>query len=561
MPRLPRPQGIAAALLIAGLILLSACSAAHSAPGGVLRLAYPGDPPDLNSMTAVDSISWDVLDQVLEGLTRPNAAGVPEPAIARSWTVSPDGLTYTFHLRQARWSDGEAVTAQDFVYAWQQALDPRHATGAASMLQYVAGAPALLGLQLPDPTKNAAGYRAAVAQIAPLEAKLGVRAQGTQTLVVTLAQPAAYWLSLTGLPVYFPAPQADVQRWGWAAYGSDPQHLLADGPFVLTTWVHNSQVAMQRNPDYWDASAVALQGVTAQIVTSESTISNLFAAHQIDGILPSIPPEYVAAYRGSPGYVSTPAAVVAYIQFSVTSPGLGSALVRQAFSLAIDRAALAGQVVGAGALPASSLVPPTIDYAPGQRFGPLVGALLPAQAEAATARADLAAGLRAAGLTKLPPLALLVPPDAASQTQAQALQAMWQATLGIKVSIESPDGQTYVGDLESGQFQMALLGWNADYNDPSDFLDLFQTGNGNNFGHWSDPAFDAKLQAADAQTNAAVRGTDLAAAEKLLLAQMPAIPLWWSSTNYILAPDVHGLVVNLTGPDYYLGHVTITPGS
>ncbi len=513
-------------------------------------------------MTTQDEISYDVLNQVMEGLTRLNAAGVPQPAIAQSWTVSPDGRTYTFHLRAADWSDGTPVTAQDFVYAWQQALDPRNGSQESSMLAYIQGANALLNLQLPDPAKDAAGYRAAVAQIAPLESQLGLSAPNADTLVVTLAAPTPFWLPMTALPVYFPAPEADVARWGMSAYAQDPQHLLSDGPFVLSAWSPNSSIEMERNPDYWNASHVALAGIHAEIVPSDSTVANLYQAGQIDAVLPTIGSPELTEFEHQPGFVSVPQSAVEYVQFGVKTPGLNQRLVRLAFSEAVDRSGLASQVAGGGAQPAYALTPPVIDYMPGKLFTSLVGHVLPLQAAPSQARADLAGGLRAAGLSKLPALTLLCPSDAASENEAAALQAMWKSTLGIQVAIDSPDNSTYVADVESGDFQLALIGWNADYNDPTTFLDLFQGGSPDNFGGWSDAAFNSDLKAASA-TSGAPRGSDLAAAEKELLAQLPVIPLWWPARNYIVRPGVSGVIISPTGPDYYLGaaHLSVTVAS
>ncbi len=232
---------------------------------------------------------------------------------------------------------------------------------------------------------------------------------------------------------------------------------------------------------------------------------------------------------------------------------------RRALSLALDRTALAG-LAGGGAKPASSLTPPVVDAPPGTSFASLVGAALPLQAQPAQARADLAAGLRAAGLKQLPALTVLAPPGTAGQDEAQALQAAWKSVLGIQVAVDTPDNATYVSDIESGHFDMVLLGWNADYDDPTTFLDIFRSGSANDFGSWSDPAFDADLQAARGSTGAAARAQKLAAAERELLSQLPVIPLWWPATATIVRPTVHGLVLLPSGADYYLGGVRVTQG-
>jgi oligopeptide transport system substrate-binding protein len=154
---------------------------------------------------------------------------------------------------------------------------------------------------------------------------------------------------------------------------------------------------------------------------------------------------------------------------------------------------------------------------------------------------------------------LLAPPGTAGLDEAQALQAAWKSVLGIRVQIDSPDNATYVSDIESGHFEMALLGWNADYDDPTTFLDIFRSGSANNFGGWSDPAFDSALRAAGGASGAA-RAQHLVAAERELLSQLPVIPLWWPAIATIVRPGVRGLVLLPTGPDYYLGGVRVTQG-
>lgn len=555
-----RPLRALAAAGLAVLLLAAGCggAAATGGAGETLHITLPGNPTDLNSMTTADEISYDVLNQVLEGLTRANAQGAPQPAIASSWTVGPGGHTYTFHLRRATWSNGAPVTASDFVYAWRQALDPRHGSQESYMLQYIRGAGALLGLKLPSQQKHPAAYRAAVARIAPLQASLGVSAPNPRTLVVTLASPTPFWLALTSLPVYFPAPQAQIAQWGFAQYGTDPAHLLSDGPFVLSAWQPNASLTLRRNVRYWDASAVALQVVQAEIVTDAATVANLYQAGSIQAILPSIAPAQLPEFQGQPGFSSRAQAAVEYVQFQLHTPGLGQVDVRRALSLALDRAALAG-LAGAGSRPATSLTPPVVDAPPGTPFASQVGAALPTQAQPAQARADLAAGLRAAGLRQLPTLTLLAPPGTAGLDEAQALQAAWKSVLGIRVQIDSPDNATYVSDIESGHFEMALLGWNADYDDPTTFLDIFRSGSANNFGGWSDPAFDSALRAAGGASGAA-RAQHLVAAERELLSQLPVIPLWWPAIATIVRPGVRGLVLLPTGPDYYLGGVRVTQG-
>ncbi len=522
-----------------------------------LTISIQGDPGTLNPVQASTATEFDVLNNTMEGLVRIGPNGVPQGGIARSWKVSADGLMYTFTLRNARWSNGDPVTAQQFVAAWRQALDPRTASAYSSAFSYIQGAQALLQMQLPDQTKDPSGYQAAVAQIPALLASVGVQAPNAHTLVVHLAQPTPYWLELTALPPYFPVDSAFVQKVGASHYGGSAQDVLSDGPFQLASWQHGGQLVLTRNPDYWDAGAVRLHQVTLLEVTEPATEVNLWDTGKIDITMPSLPQGFISSFKGKTGFQSAAQATSVYVVTNTHQTAFANALIRQAFSLALNRQQLAQDVVRGNALPAYALVPPVIDYTPGKVFSSLVGKVLPPTANAVQAKQDLSQGLAALGLKQMPAVTLLTLNNSAQQTQGQALQAMWQAVLGVQVNLEPLDANTFFADLQQGQFDLGLLGWNADYNDPTTFLNLFAGNSPMNLTGWNDPSFNSALQAAQGTLSTQKRGQDLAAASRVLLSQLPAIPLYWTSRNWMVQPDVHGFVVYPTGPDYSLKWTSI----
>lgn len=539
----------------------SASSSAAAKPA-ILNIAEPADPQTLNSMIAQDEYSFNVLNQVFEGLTRCDATGTPQPGIAQSWDVSDGGTTYTFHLRNAQWSNGDPLTAGDFVYAWQQVLDPRNGAPYSYQLQYVQGAQALLGFpKPPDPQKQAAQYQQYMQTEGPkidqLLAAVGVSAPDAHTLVVHLTKPVAYWLSLTAFPTYFPADAKQVQAWGFDKYGTDVQHLVFDGPFVLTAWVPKDHLDFQKNPTYWDAASVHLAGIHELTVGDASTLQNLYDTGKIDAMIPSVPSAVVDQYASRPGFQSFAEASVVYVEYNAQDAVFKNALIRKALSEALPRDQFASGVVKGNAMPAYAFTPPSIHDGTGQTFGALVGKVLSTTADAAQAKTDFAAGLQQLGLSKTPTITLLTSTSATSETEGTALQALWQQNLGIAVQVKNVDFSTLVTDMGQGAFQMALTGWGADYDDPETFLDLFATGNAQNFGKWSDKAYDGDMAAAQSATDASQRAQDLAAAEKELLAQLPAAPLYWPARNWIARQGVSGIVFAPTGPDYSLKDVTI----
>ena len=552
---------------VLGAALLSACGHG-SAPGlpvglgpatpATLNINWGADPPGLNSLTATNSVSFDVLNQVMEGLTRLDAQGTPAAAIARTWDISADGTTYTFHLRDAQWSNGDPVTAEDFLYAWRQALDPRTGAQYAYQLQYIRGAAALIGLHLPDAHLDPSAYATAVGQIGQLEAALGVAAPDDHTLVVHLAKAAPFWLGLTAFPTYFPADEARVSAWGMDTYGTDVAHLVFDGPFVITAWVRKDHLDLTKNARYWDAASVQLGGVHGVMVADAATVDNLYRSGALDALIPAISPAFLQEYQGKPGFQASAAAAVSFLQFNVQMQAFSNPLVRRAFSEAIDRAALV-TAAAPGSTPAFAYTPPTIDYAPGRAFTGPVGQVLPTSADPARAKADLAAGLQQLGLTALPHVTLLAGNTSGMQLQSAALQGMFHENLGVSVDVQTVDLQTFLADMRQTKFGIILSGWNADYDDPTTFLDLWDHPGGFNVGGWSDARYTDDLQAARVETDAAKRGADLAAAEKELLAQLPIVPLYWQTRHWITRANVHGLVFSLIGPDYSLKDATKTP--
>ncbi len=550
-------------LALAGLLLAVATAipwappaARAAAPSGpVLRLDWGAEPSDLNPVTAVDQVSFDVLNAVMEGLTRIGSSGQVTPGIASGWTVQNGGRTYVFHLRNARWSNGDPVTAMDFVYAWDQVLNPCIGSQYASQMRDIAGAASLLALAVP-PT----GCDTATAHtVAALEARLGVRAAGVHTLVVRLSRPVPYWLSMTALPTYFPLDQPLASRWGMQLYGSNIAHMVFDGPFVIRSWVPNAHLDLVKNPNYWDARHVYLAGVDGLIVTDAATAVNLYQTGQLD-VLTQIPSQFISVFQRQAGYRIAPQATVTYLEMNVSAAPFSQPLVRQAFSLAIDRAALVRAVVQAGQ-PAYALTPPGIDYAPGRPFSPLVGHPLNTHAQPAAARAALAAGLRALHLHALPPLVLLTVNTTDARHYCEALQAMWQQMLGVTVQLNAVDAPTYLKLLQEGQFNLAFSGWDADYNDPTTFLNLWTKGSGFNSIHWHSATYDRYLAEAAAARSTQTRGQDLARAERTLLAQLPVAPLYWPERAWIAHRGVSGFVWYQTGPDFSLKGVRVSGGA
>ncbi len=542
---------VAALIAVIG-ILLAGCGVTQTATQPVrtvLNLGMP-KPITLNSLQAQDMSSIDILAQVEQGLVTLNAQGVAQPGIAAKWSASDGGKVYTFDLRAAQWSNGDPVTAADFVYAWQQTLDPCNRSPNAGDLAPIAGAGQLLALQCKNPA-------VVQKQIAAADKILGVRAVTPTELRVTLSAPTWYWLSELAGPAYYPLDVSAVQKWGIAKNGSSPQYTLFDGPFSVTAWQPTKEATLVKNPDYWNSANVHLTQVNLAFqANTGATMVASYSNGTSDGLVPFIPNSFIKQFQGQPGFHSVVGNIVTLLMLNTTNPVLKNVYIRRALSEALNRQSLV-ELQGTNAKPATALVPPTVDYAPGEQFGGLVGQVISPTAQTAQAKADLSKGLRQLGLTKMPPLTILVVNQGTTGNSIGSLNAFWGRTLGLTVSVDALPPAKYIQDIGMKKYDMAYVTWQGNYNDPRAFLDLFTPGSQNDFSPWTNKIFARDMvKAGKATTN---HGADLAAAEKELLSRMAAIPLFWMSKNWLMRPDVHGFIEYSQGNvDFNLAGVSMS---
>ncbi len=535
------------AALVGAALLTAGCAAgaagARSSGLPVLHLALSSAPSSVDPALASDASTFEVLAALDEGLVRIGSGGAVTPGIASSWSVGDSGTTYTFHLRaNAKWSDGSSVTAQDFVYAWQRAVNPGTASPYASDFALIAGTAPLLA-PLP-PTSDPSARAAALAKVPSELRQIGVQATNAATLVVHLTAPAPYWLDLVALPAFAPVESSTVQKDG-TSFGTKANLATYDGPFELASWIPGSAMDMVKNPYYWQASSISLGGLDFTIVASASTQVNMFDANQLS--LLEVPSSYLSTFSNKPGFQQVTGNDSGFLVANVKQGPLANADLRCALSEAVDRTAFATEALNGAAKPAPSIVPPGAQPQAGGYDVPAAD-LQSLTANIPAAKADVQAALAALGVSKLPTLRLLEPAIATVEQQAQALIAMWAAA-GIPVQGVPLDPSTLIGDASGGQFDLLLFGWNADYPDPMTFLSLFEPGNPFNFGGYQNAQYDQLLTEAGTATGTA-RGADLAQAEGRLLASCAAIPLTWDLNAYITAPGLKGVVADPFGAPF-----------
>ena len=327
---------------------------------GVQTCALPIS--DLQSITTTDQISFEILNSVGEGLARKNPAGLYEQGsgVAASWTVSPDGLVYTFTLKDdAKWSDGSAITAKDFEYAWKKVVDPRTASQYNYMFFFIKGAEDVASVELPDPAVDKAAYDAAIKQIDDAAKAMGVVAKDDKTLEVTLVAPSTFFVGLTAFPSYFPLQQKYHEAQG-DQYALEANTMLFNGPFTISEWNHGAKLVLKKNPKYWDAATVKLEEISFDMIKDINTPVTMYEANELDAI--AVPGDFIPKFRTErPTELKQMAqATVWYLELNPKNPAFANPKFRRAISLGFDRQSFVDNVLKNFSMPAIAYNPPSI---------------------------------------------------------------------------------------------------------------------------------------------------------------------------------------------------------
>jgi oligopeptide transport system substrate-binding protein len=480
---------------------LPACSKRDSAGAApaekILRISQRNEPATLDPQLATLPDEFFIIRALGEGLLVPNpAGGTPLPGVAEKWDVTPDGLNYTFHLRSsAKWSSGETVTAEHFSNLIRRALDPTSLSPKAHLFAMVREA------------------------ISP----------APHTLVIVLNRPVADFPAIVASGPWIPDPKATAES-------SD-----GNGPFILVEWKPNQHITVRKNPHYWDAANVKLDGIRFLAFDSGDTEERAFRAGQVD-VTMSVPFSKLATYRAEqPALIrSVPLSETRYLAINVNRPPLDDPRVRRALALAIDRTLLVDKVVLSGR-PALNFVPPGLGgYVPGPTI----------TENASEARRLLAE----AGFPEgrgFPKIELATWP--VGTAQLEALQQMWRRELGIEIVLAQREARTHLASLASGDYALAFMTAIPDYDGASDLFSQLTSGHPLNYPHWKSTAFDEWVAKAGRLTDPAARNAAYHQAEAVLLAEMPVIPVYFNAQNFLVSPRVKNWRADRLWTRFYRG--------
>ena len=525
-----------AALLLAATmtVSLAACGGKDKEAGGAT--SYPGtkdenmvtvdlraEPPELNSLLTTDVASGDILRMTMAGLTKLDENDQPQPDLAESWEVSDDKTTYTLKLlKDAKWTNGEPVTANDFVYAWRLVCSQETASP--------------YGFIVFDNLVN--GNEVFSGELPPEE--LGVKALDDYTLEVKFENPIPYALHLFSFSTYFPVNQKAYEEIGAAAYAKDADKIVTNGAYVIEDWVHDDHVTLAKNPDYYNADDIAIEKVKYLMMKDTNTRMNAFKAGEVDAI--DLSGEQIEQLKAEG--VETKSYVDNgnwYFQYNTKSAGLNNAKIRRALGMAIDLKSLCENVRRDGSVPAEGVVPTGIAGADGKKFADARGNIIEYNVE--EAKKLFNEGLAEEGLTAdALKLTLIVDDTSAAQKEAAFYQEQWKTALGLQVEITPMPFKARLAAMNDGNFDIVFAGWSPDYNDPMTYLDMFTTTNGNNYGKYSSEKYDALIADAMKETDPVKRQEMLVECENLLCNEdAPIFPLYYSTKPYVVSAKLQGV--------------------
>ena len=484
-----------------------------------LHLGNGTEPEDIDTHITTGVQEHFIQMALIEGLVSEDPKDLtPVPGVAESWDISEDGRVYTFHLREnAKWSNGETITAEDFVLSYKRGLSARLANEYAYMFFYVV---------------NAEEYY--TGEITDFD-EVGFKAIDDRTLEITLKASTPYFLSVLNhhswYPVHVPTilkhGEFDDRRNTWTR----PGNFVGNGPFVLDEWKINNVLTVVKNPLYWDAERVRLEKIFFYPIESLDTEERAFRVGQIHKTnklpLSKIP---VYAEQNAPQLMNTPYLGVYHYMFNTSLPGLDDPRVRKALNLAIDRRAIVKNVTQGGEEPAFSFVPPncagyTSKYSIDLNI---------AEAKRLMAEAGYPDG------RGFPEYSILYNTLESHKTIAEAVQQMWKNNLGINVKLENQEWKVYLNSKTEGDFDIVRFGWIGDYVDPTTFLHLYLADGGNNNSNWGSEKYDDLLEQAGRTADPDARYALLQEAEGVLLDELPIMPIYYYMTSYLLDTRVKG---------------------
>jgi len=534
------------ALLSMVINILAACGKQNTTDGS--KNAYPGtpdansitvnissEPPDMFSVTMTDTTSFTVLRHIVENLVTLDENDNVKPGVAKDWTVSDDGLVYTFNLRDdMKWSNGEPVTAHDFVFAWTALLTPSFASDYA-YFGYV--------------FKNGEAYNKG--KVGAEE--LGFKALSDYQLEVTLENPTSYFLDTLAFGVFAPVNEKAYKEFG-TAYGTDADKMVYNGPFKMTSWEHESKIVLEKNPDYYNADQIELEKIVMVMINDSNAALNSFKVGEVDMIGLNGEQVQLMKKENYPVYTYADGSTF-YLEYNMDNKYLSNKNLRKAITYAIDKQAFIDSIVKNDSQPAVSFTAPAINGL-NDKFYKEVGSLQPAF-DTELAKEYYNKALEELNVDSIS-LSLIIDDSDSAVKNGAFVQEQLKVNLGLDIKIEPMPFKSRLERMSNKDFDIVFAGWGPDYNDPLTFLDMFETGNGNNHVSYSNPEYDELLDKVRTEKDKEKRFEYLKQLEQIIMDDMPVGPIYWRSRDYVLSGKIASGVIRTAFQDINLINVKLS---
>lgn len=528
---------LAAVLVVAmSISMLAACgkkdSEATSSP-------YPGtpeekaitvnitsEPPEMFTVTTTDTTSFSVIRHIIENLVMLDANDEVVPGVAKDWDISEDGLVYTFNLREGmKWSNGEPVTAHDFVFAWTALLNPDFAADYA-YFGYI--------------LKNGLAYNNGEVS----KEEVGVKAVSDYVLEVTLENPTAYALDTFAFGVFAPVNEKAYNQFG-KAYGTDFDKMAYNGAFFMTAWEHENKIVLEKNPDFYDADKIELEKIEMVMINDATAALNAFKAGEVDHV--NLRGEQLALMKAenypieSYGDGST-----FYLLYNLDDAIFANVNLRKALTYAVDKESFVKNVQKNNSMAATSFTAPAVN-GKDKKFYEEVGKLVPTL-DVDKAKEYLELAKKELGVDTFN-ITMIADDTDVAKDNAAFVQEQLRKNLGVEIKIESMPFKSRVERMSNKDFQMVFAGWGPDYNDALTFLDMFETGGGNNHGNYSNAAYDELLNKVRTEEDVDVRHGYLVELEKIATDELPVGPIYWRYRDHISSGKIKSGVIRTAFQD------------
>ncbi|WP_410986674.1 peptide ABC transporter substrate-binding protein [Bacillus paranthracis] len=516
-------------------LLLTACNNKENksdkeAKKQVLNVTVSEEIPSLDTAKTMDGTSAHVMQNIFEGLYVLDDQDQPIPAVAKSFKRSEDGKKYTFDLRKdAKWSNGDSVTANDFMFAWKRAINPETASQYAYMLFYV---------------KNAKEINKGTVPLA----ELGVKVINDYKLEVELEQPIPYFLQLLALPIYLPQHESFLKEQG-KNYALEPSNLLYNGPFILEKWKHEQEFQLKKNATYWDEKKVKLDEINFQIVKDTMTAVNLYEAGNLDRV--PINSQFVDKYKGDKELHMSSEPAIAMLRFNEKNSALANKKVRQAISFALNKEDFVAHFINNGAKPATGLVPVGhINEETGKDFREENGNL--SLYDVQSAKKNWEEVKKELGVEQVNFEFLTFEQDNAKRMAEYIKGDLEKNLQGLTIQIKQQPFKQKLQLEQTGDYDITMANWGPDYKDPISYLELFTTGNQNNKMNYSNRHYDELIKKAksDLVLDQKKRWEALQEAERILLGDAAVAPLYQMGSAYVQKDYVRGIEKHQFGGIY-----------